>query len=173
DGYIQASQSRIVHHDVRLSRQCDGPDHRSCIAMPGDQSFAIGRAEETFAGNNQAMRASNWNVESSLYLKFGRTEDDNLSGLLNVCVDVLTGRIVHSPTRAAGKRNRRDYPHLVDGDHGCRTVHARRITDIKHKEMVADWVIRQSIRTLTDLDPTDQRLGRAMVNARPSATTVR
>jgi hypothetical protein len=101
--------------------------------MQGDQRFAIGRAKETLAGNNQAMRASNWNVESSLYLKFGRTEDDNLSGLLNVCVDVLTGRIVHSPARAAGKRDRRDHPHLVDGDHGCRAVHAGRITDIKHE----------------------------------------
>src|SRR5262245_45320898 len=77
--------------------------------MQGDQRFAISRAKEALAGNHQAMRASNWNVESSLYLKFGRTEDDNLSGLLNVCVDVLTGRIVHSPARAAGKRNCRDH----------------------------------------------------------------
>ena len=65
DGYIQASQSRIVHHDVRLSRQRDAPEHRSRVAMQGDQRFAIGRAEETLAGDNQAMRASNWNVESS------------------------------------------------------------------------------------------------------------
>src|SRR4030095_8803706 len=64
DGYIQTSQSRIVHHDVRLSRQCDAPEYRSRVAMQGDQRFAIGRAEETLAGDNQAMRASNWNVES-------------------------------------------------------------------------------------------------------------
>src|SRR5262245_50431583 len=123
--------------------------------MQGDQSFAIGRAEETLAGDNQTMRASNWDLESSLYLKFGRTDDDNLSGLLNVCVDVLTGRIVHSPARSTRKRDRRDHPQLINLNHRYGAVHARRITDIKHEEMVADWVIRQSIRAMTDSDPAE------------------
>src|SRR5262245_6893818 len=141
--------------------------------MQDDESFAIGRTEETLAGNNQAMRASNWDLESSLYLKFGRTEDDNLSGLLNVCVDVLTGRIVHSPARAAGKRNGHDHPHLVDGNNGDGGIHAGRIADIEHEEVVPDRVVRQSIRTLTDLDSTEQRLVRTAVDAHPSTATIR
>src|SRR5262249_51919299 len=130
------------------------------------------RAKETLAGDNQAVRASNWNVESSLYLKFGRTEDDNLSGLLNVCVDVLTGRIVHSPARSTRKRDRRDHPHFINFNHRYGAVHARWITDIKHEEMVPDWVVCKAIGTITDPNPAEQRLIGTAVDAHPSTATV-
>ena len=60
------------------------------------------------------MWPSDWDLESSRDLKVGRSEHDNLGRLLNISVDVLRGRIVHSPTRATGEWNRCDHPHFVE-----------------------------------------------------------
>src|SRR5262245_54116181 len=107
DGYIQASQFPIVHDDVRLSGQSEAPEHRSRVAMQGDQFRAVGRTEKTLARDGQAVRPSDRDLDSARYLKLGWVEDDNLSRLLNISVDVLSGRIINSPSRSTRKRDRR------------------------------------------------------------------
>src|SRR4029453_7926589 len=116
--------------------------------MQGHQRFAIGRAEETLACDNQTVRASNWNIESPRDPQVHRTEHDDPGWSLYVGVDVFGRGIINSPARSTRKRNRRDHPHLINLNHRYGAVHARRITDTKHEKVVPDWVVRQSIRTL-------------------------
>src|SRR5262245_63632960 len=172
DGYIQAGQSRIVHDDVRLSGQRDAPEHRSRVAMQGDQFRAVGRTEKTLARDGQAVRPSDRDLDSARYLKLGRVEDDNLSRLLNISVDVLSGRIINSPSRSTRKRDRRDHPRLINVNHRYSAVHPRRIADIEHEQTTSGWVVCKAIGTITDPNSAEQRLVRAAVDAHPSTATV-
>src|SRR5262245_65991389 len=123
--------------------------------MQGDQSFAIGRAEETLAGDGQAVRPSDRDLDSARYLKLSCVEDDNLSRLLNISVDVLSGRIINSPARSTRKRDRRDHPHLMNVNHRYRAVHPRRIADIEHEQTTPTRVVCKAIEKITHLNPDD------------------
>ena len=109
--------------------------------MQGNQRLPVGRTEKTLAGNNQAVRPSDRDVESPRDLQVDRTERDDLGWLLDVGVDVLGRGIIDSPARSTRERDRRDHPHLIDGDHRAGAVHTRRIANIKHEEMAPGWIV--------------------------------
>src|SRR5262245_51084259 len=141
--------------------------------MQGDEFRAVGGAEKTLTRDRQAVRSGDWDLKRPCDSKIGRVEHDNLRRLLNISVDVPSGRIVHGPARAAGKRNRRDHPHLVDGDNGYGAIHAWRIADIEHEQTMLGRVVRKAVGAITDRDPAEQRLVRAAIDARASAATIR
>src|SRR5262245_54719333 len=91
-------------------------------------------AQKTRSRDGQAVRSRDRNLERPRDFKVGCAEHNDFCWLLNVSVDVISDRIVHSPTRTTGKRNRRDHPHLVDGHNGDGAIFARRITDIENEQ---------------------------------------
>src|SRR5262245_14538725 len=141
--------------------------------MQNDQRFVVGRAKNTLARDGQAVRSRDRNLERPRDFKVGCAEHNDFCWLLNVSVDLISDRIVHSPTRTTRKRNRRDHLHRINLNNRYSAVHPRRIADIEHEQTTPSRVVRQSIWAVTDFDSTEQRLVRAAVNARPSTTTIR
>src|SRR5437660_9943906 len=109
--------------------------------MQGNERLPVGRTEKTPAGNNQAVRPSDRDMESPRDLQVGRTEPDDLGWLLDIGVDVLGRGIIDSPARSTRARERRDHPHLIEGDRTAGAVRTRAIAEIKDEEMAPDWIV--------------------------------